>query len=210
MKSILFFNYKGGVGKTSLATAYALTFNKPIITNDTTFNPENLGFKKYIKLDESKKTIPDSVLQDQSVFDMGAMSGSMDFKTLSAIKNSESIIIPTLIDANSINLTIKTIQEAVEYIDRKNIFVIFNRIVPNKAKLLYYKAYAEIAKHIEESNIFKMKETTLYTRLANDGATLLHLLFNDKGVAQLKQTIEYQKKIFDSINDIIETNSKGK
>ena len=208
MKSILFFNYKGGVGKTSLATAYALTFKKPLITNDTTFNPENLGFKAYTKLDESKKTIPAKLLQESSVFDMGAMSGSMDFKTLAAIKNSESIVIPTLIDANSINLTIKTIQEAQEYIDKKNIFVIFNRIVPNKAKLLYYEAYTEIAQHLEESNIFKMKETTLYTRLANDGATLLHLLFNDKGVAQLKRTIEYQKNLFDSINTIIENNSK--
>lgn len=209
MNSILFFNYKGGVGKTSLATAYALTFNKTLITNDTTFNPENLGFKKYIKLDESKKTIPTKLLEEPSVFDMGAMSGSMDFKTLDAIKNSEAIVIPTLTDVNSINLTIKTIQEAKEYIDPKNIFVVINRIALNKGKLAYHNAYGEIAEHLNETNIFKMKETALYARLAHDGAALLHFVFNDKGVAQLTRTIKYQKNLFDSINALIKINSKA-
>ena len=208
MKSILFFNYKGGVGKTSLATAYALTFNKTLITNDTTFNPEKLGFTKYVKLDESKKTISAHLLDDSCVFDMGAMSGSMDFKTLAAIKNSEAIIIPTLIDVNSINLTIKTIKEAQEYIDKRNIFVIFNKIVTSKSKIAYHDAYGKIAEYLEESNIFMMKETTLYTRLVNGGADLLQFVFNDKGVAQLKHTIEYQKNLFDNINTLIKNNSK--
>jgi len=209
MKSILFFNYKGGVGKTSLATAYALTFNKPLITNDITSQPEKLGFKEYIKLDNSKKTIPTKLLQEISVYDMGAMSGSMDFKTLAAVKNCEAIVIPTLIDANSINLTIKTIQEVQEYINKKNIFVVFNRIVANRSKLAYHKAYGVISEYVEESNIFKMKETTLYDRLANDGDSLLRCVFNDKGVSQLKNTIEYQKNLFDSINTLINNNSKA-
>lgn len=210
MDSITFLNFKGGVGKTSFATAYALTFNLPIVTNDTTFNPDDLGFKSYTKLDESKKTIDKKLLEDTLVFDMGAMSGSIDFKILAAIKDSKAIVIPTLIDANSINLTIKTIQEVNQYIDKKNIFVIFNRIVTNKSKIAYNNAYGEIAEHLEESNIFEMKETTLYTRLANGGTDLLHYVFNDKGVSQLKRTIEYQKNLFDSINTIIKNNSKVK
>ena len=56
--TIVVFNYKGGVAKTTLAISYALSHNLTLVTNDLTEIYDKVGVPSYKKLPERKKTIP--------------------------------------------------------------------------------------------------------------------------------------------------------
>ena len=204
MKNILFFNQKGGVGKTSLATSYALIHELKYVTNDVTANVETFGFTEHLKLDDMKKTLPQEIMDGECVLDMGAMNGNADRKIVDALKSSKAVVIPTLTDANSVALTIESIKEARAYTN--SIIVVINRI--KKHDIRYSNAFTSIEKHLPESHILYMKETTLYTRLAENGGNLLHYVWNDKGVAQLKKAIDFQRALFSTINTLIENDIK--
>ena len=198
--STAFFSFKGGVGKTSLATAYTLTHdNKTFVTNDITQNLENMGFSSYVKLPENKKTIVPEILHSENVFDLGAMNGQIDPKVISPLKHSSAVVIPTLTDVNSINATIESIKEAKHYVDV--IIVVINKV--RKKDRRYHRALDAIRQYLPTSHILMMKETTLYDRLALDGAELLNHVGHAKGVGQLSRTIEVQTALFNRIDTLI-------
>ena len=193
--NITFFNFKGGVGKTSLAAAYALSRKSGFVTNDLS-RLDHIGFEYFTQLDANRKRIPAELLHEENtVYDMGAMSGAIDPKVIDALKHSEVVVIPTLTDMNSIRATIESIQEAKQYVDV--VIVVINRVRKRDRK--YDTAMEQLQAVLPASHILMMKETTLFYRLAADGATLFENVGHEKGLGQLIRTYREMMGLFDTV-----------
>lgn len=119
---ITIYNFKGGVGKTVIALNLALTMGYSIVTNDIyspieTVLPENRILK--IGHDEDIPVFPDGY---DIIFDLG---GHIEKRSISAIKQSQWILVPVNNDFINLQVTIDAITE-IQTINR-SIIVLANR-----------------------------------------------------------------------------------
>jgi len=196
-------NYKGGVGKSTIAMSYAVSRNLKLVTNDLSSQYDNVGITDYVKLPENKKRIPPELLHsDNTVYDLGAMNGKVDHKILDAIKHSEALIVPTLTDQRSLEATIQFINDAKQYVD--TIIVVINRTSMAKKNLKDYEyAKALISTVIPPTHIKLLKESTLYSRIAKHGFSELTEVQNEHGVRALRKAVDYQYQLFNEIDELI-------
>jgi len=116
---ITIYNFKGGVGKTSIALNFALTAEYGIITNDVYSPLESvLSEKQYIKV-EPDEDFPDIPKKLNIIYDLG---GHIDKRAIKIIKKSDYILIPTLSDFLSLKVTINAILE-IEIYNNKIIII---------------------------------------------------------------------------------------
>ncbi|MDD5406947.1 MAG: hypothetical protein PHE73_08435 [Sulfurovaceae bacterium] len=124
-KTITVFNKKGGTGKTSIAYSVAKDLHYPLLSNDDSVIESIYPGKAKI-LDNIQ------LIDHDVVYDLG---GFIDPGMIEIFKSSTTILVPTLLDINSIKRTINTVMELIKYCE--NIVIIINR-VENK-KLPKYK-----------------------------------------------------------------------
>lgn len=120
---IAVYNFKGGVGKTSISLNIALKLNIPVVTNDQ-YSPLERLLKKenFIKL-KRKQLLPDFKKEHSLLFDFGGYADNRISK-ISSI--SDYVLIPTINEFLNIQSTINTIKELENF--NQNIIVIANRI----------------------------------------------------------------------------------
>ncbi len=196
-------NYKGGVGKSTIAMSYAISRNLMLVTNDLSSQYDDVGITNYVKLPENKKHIkPELLHSDNIVYDIGAMNGKADHKILDAIKHSEALIVPTLTDRRSLEATKRFINDAKKFID--TIIVVINRTSTAKKNHKDYEyAMTSISEVIPFTHIKLLKESTLYGRIAKDGFSWFTEVHNEDGFRTLKKAVEYQFQLFNEIDDLI-------
>lgn len=193
---IVFFNIKGGVGKTSLSLSMALTYKFNFVTNDIVTSLEEIHSIPTAKIASNLKKIPRSILgsSKNQIFDIGAMSGQIDPKAAHAISLADAIVIPTLCDVRSIEATI----QSIKFVDKEcsNIFIIVNKV---KDEVEYESIVEQLSPYVDEDFIYQMRETTLFKRIAEHGEYFFTKIFKKEGINRLHLTIDRHTCIYDSI-----------
>ena len=120
---ITVYNIKGGVGKTDISLNLALTMGFAIITNEP-FSPieKVLDESRFIKLERDEvlpKLPPDKY---DVIFDLG---GYLDNRAISALKQSDCVIVPLINEFKDVHTTVNFIQEIEEY--NKRIIIVVNK-----------------------------------------------------------------------------------
>ena len=124
-----FFSLKGGVGKTSLASAISLELSwinqpVPVITNDPISPLEDLLGSENAMLIQQGQEIPNTFGKDEDVIiDLG---GFVDDRSIPVLENAKTIVIPTLGSFLSLSGLVGTLQEVERF--NKNIVVVINRV----------------------------------------------------------------------------------
>ena len=125
------YNFKGGVGKTSISVNLSLTLDYGIITNDI-YSPleKILPKEKLLKL-ALDQDIPDLPKDYNIIFDLG---GHIDKRSIKALKMSDHVLIPTTSEFLDLQLAINTIEEVKAY--NGNIIVVGNKTDSDAEKVI--------------------------------------------------------------------------
>lgn len=191
MKS-LFISLKGGVGKTAISLNFASYLNSQYVTNDLS-SPTHAQVEK---IKTNKKRIPHHLIQlDNAVFDFGAMSTKIDPKVTHALKICDVIVIPTRPDPRSVQATIETYQFVKSA--NKPIVIIINHVRDERK---YEQAKSQLVTALgNHIPMFKIRETTLFDRVAMDGIDWFKNIGHEYGEYQLNKTRMAHELIYDEI-----------
>lgn len=190
----LFVSLKGGVGKTAISINFATYRNCTYVTNDIS-SPDHPQIER---IKTNKKRIPHHLTQlDDIVFDFGAMSTKIDSKVTQALKLADVIVIPTKPDPRSVKATIETYQFVKAA--NKPVAIIINNFRNEK---LYDKAETELTSNCGQIPIFKIRETTLFDRVVNDGIEWYKNIGHKHGDYQLNKTRLKHEAIYDQVIEL--------
>jgi cellulose biosynthesis protein BcsQ len=152
---ITVYNFKGGVGKTSIALNIALSLDMGIITNDI-YSPieKILPEKQFVKLekDDSIPEIPEGM---NIIFDLG---GYVDQRAIEAIRQSDKVLIPVSNDLINLQVTINAIDEIREFND--NLIVIANRTVKDD-----FSDISQGIKQFYDYPVLELKQSRVFSNL---------------------------------------------
>lgn len=196
---ILYFSLKGGVGKSSLALNHALENGYVYVTNDISTNIDESHQSEFYQISHNKKRIPREFMSlEEVIFDFGAMSNVIDHKVTQAVKLCDGVVIPTFTDERSLQATIESYNLIKN--DAKSIVIVINNYTQEK-KYLY--ACEVLNEALGNPVILDVRTTTLFERVAKDGAEWFKNINNGKGEFQLAKTKETHQSLYNEINYII-------
>ena len=149
------YNFKGGVGKTSIALNIALSLDMGIITNDVYSPIENiLPEKQFIKL-EKDMSIPEIPEGMNIVFDLG---GYIDTRAIEALRQSDKVLIPVTNDFINLQVTINAIDEIWEF--NENLIIIANRTVKDD-----FSDISQGIKQFYDFPVLELKQSKVFSNL---------------------------------------------
>ena len=181
-----FFSLKGGVGKTSLASAISLELRfinqpVPVITNDPISPLEELLGSENALLIQQDQEIPNTFSkEDDVIIDLG---GFVDERSIPVLEQAKTIIIPTLGSFLSLSGLVGTLQEVEKF--NKNIIIILNRV--DKKEEHQVKTFIK-----EKGNypIFSVKTSKCFENIH----------YQKKSVAQMMEDEPLRRRSYDGVS----------
>jgi cellulose biosynthesis protein BcsQ len=197
-KLVTFFSLKGGQGKTTLATQYALFRGYNYITNDVASGTESFYAEKFAK-GKFNITLPndnsmDVDLNNPNVLDLG---GFVDERTPEFLKNSTVVVIPTKINRYDLLGFFNTIKVVQKY--NKRIVIAINNTDTRTA----LDGYNQLLKIYDKKyDIVTIRESAFIERFMWSGTPIFDM--EEKGA--VKQAIDSLKTQLIDLFGAIERN----
>ena len=181
-----FFSLKGGVGKTSLASAISLELSfinqpVPVITNDPISPLEGLLGSENAMIIQQDQDLPNAFSKDEDVIiDLG---GFVDQRSIPVLENAKNIVIPTLGSFLSLVGLVGTIQEVEKF--NKNIVIVINRV--DKKEEQSVRTFIN-----EKGNypIFSVKSSKCFENIH----------YQKKSVAQMMEEVPLRRRSYDGVS----------
>jgi len=163
---IAIYNFKGGVGKTSIALNLALTKKTGVVTNDIYSPLERvLPENQFIKI-SVREEFPEIPPEVSIIYDLG---GHIDNRAIKAIKESTRTIIPTTSDYINLQVTIDAIGEIENY--TKAI-----EIIANRCKKGDYEKVKKVIKKFYEYKVHELKESKAFSNIFEEKKSISEMV----------------------------------
>jgi len=181
-----FFSLKGGVGKTSLASAISLELSfinqpVPVITNDPISPLEDLLGSENAMIIQQDQDLPNAFSKDEDVIiDLG---GFVDQRIIPVLENAKLIVIPTLGSFLSLVGLVGTIQEVERF--NKNIVVVINRVDKKEEQ-----SVRTFIKEKGDYPIFSVKSSKCFENMH----------YQKKSVAQMMKEEPLRRRSYDGVS----------
>jgi len=181
-----FFSLKGGVGKTSLASAISLELSfinqpVPVITNDPISPLEDLLGSENAMIIQQDQDLPNAFSKDEDVIiDLG---GFVDQRIIPVLENAKLIVIPTLGSFLSLVGLVGTIQEVERF--NKNIVVVINRMDKKEEQ-----SVRTFIKEKGDYPIFSVKSSKCFENMH----------YQKKSVAQMMKEEPLRRRSYDGVS----------
>jgi cellulose biosynthesis protein BcsQ len=151
---IVFWNKKGGVGKTALAYNVARDLELFLLSNDDSIIEMAYPGKA--------KIVRELPVIDNAVYDLG---GFADAAAKQAIAAADLVVIPTTADLNAVKRTASTISDVQHVAPEANIL-----IVANRAK---GEDFAELEKRFSDLTVIEIPESRIFERAIKNQTSVL-------------------------------------
>ena len=180
-----FFSLKGGVGKSSLASAICMELHDDdekvlFITNDAISPLEKiLGEDKVLKIGQND-SFPELNTEDDVIIDLG---GFVDDRAITILKNSKQIVLPTLGSFLSLSGLISTLQEVEPF--NKEITIVLKRIEIKEVERII-----EFIRSDYSYPIFKVKSSKCFENLH----------YQNKSISQMMREEPLRKRSYKEVH----------
>lgn len=177
-KIITFFNKKGGVSKTTTSFNIAKDLNYYLLSNDDSVIEEIYPNKAKV-MDKLEVVNNNNVIYD--------LGGYIDKGIVQVFKSSNTIVVPTTLDINSIKRTINTVLEINNYC--KDIIIVISK--HQKRTLNKYRQSIEALKGLGK-DIFFLRESESYINSIHLGRTITEI-YNEGGLNKSRYENTFQE-----------------
>lgn len=143
---IVFWNKKGGVGKTTLAYTIARDLGYYLLSNDDSII--EIAYPGKAKIIEKLPLIKDDVIYD--------LGGFVDMESKDVISAADLIVIPTTADLNAIKRTASTISDVKHVNPSAKILLVANRAKGEE--------FTELEKHFSDYRVIEIPESRIFEK----------------------------------------------
>jgi hypothetical protein len=197
------YSSKGGVGKTPISIMFAIDHGFAVGSNESSSDEEDCYIKHmpddmYLKqpMDEPFPLIPDDI---DIVFDMAGTMTKYDHALVSAIKQSDVVIVPIWNNSGALGRGRDTLR-ALQGI-AKRVIVVATKLQRDKPGIDFtetadYKAVASAVADVDETiKVLPLKFSTVYERVCGEFTTIHKLVKENKIVkrGQLESLTQIEK-----------------
>jgi len=155
MSKLVFYNSKGGVGKSTLSMCIALETGFPVATNDLASQSTGILPEEKFKILAKEAPFPEIPSDLDIIYDL---AGHNDDRIIPVLREADFVVIPIINDRKEIFGSLKTIETILEFTN--NIVFIANKLEGNSG--IDFDSIKKIISTRYNFPVFPLKKSTIF------------------------------------------------